>query len=161
MAHGKRSDSKRIAAAERRIQALELRKAGASYRRIGEALGVAAVTAHNDVHRALADLIAAQNSSAKEYQALELERLDAMLLAVWTDASHGHLGAVDRVLRISERRAKLLGLDAPLKMDVAVVAVVSEIVGLCERTAIPASELFNDLLLGLKLGYESEGAHGL
>jgi len=42
---------------------------------------------------------------------LELERLDAMQAAIWDDAMNGHLGAIDRVLKIMERRAKLLGLD--------------------------------------------------
>jgi len=47
--------------------------------------------------------------------AMEVERLDAMLMAVWAKAKKGDVAAVDRVLKIQERRAKLLGLDAPTK----------------------------------------------
>jgi hypothetical protein len=36
---------------------------------------------------------------------------------VWTKALNGDVRAVDSVLRIMERRAKLLGLDAPTKID--------------------------------------------
>lgn len=42
--------------------------------------------------------------------ALELARLDAMLQGLWPAASTGDTAAVDRVLRIGERRDKLLGL---------------------------------------------------
>jgi hypothetical protein len=35
-----------------------------------------------------------------------------MLLGLWQKASRGDPASVDRVLRIQERRARLLGLDA-------------------------------------------------
>ena len=44
---------------------------------------------------------------------LEVQRLDAMLYAVWNDAQQGDAGAVSTALKISERRSRLLGLDAP------------------------------------------------
>ena len=40
------------------------------------------------------------------------------MLGVWKQAKDGHLGAIDRVLKIQERRAKLLGLDAPSKVSI-------------------------------------------
>jgi len=43
---------------------------------------------------------------------LELERLDELYFAVHGNATSGHLGAIDRALKIMERRAKLLGLDS-------------------------------------------------
>jgi len=47
--------------------------------------------------------------------ALELERLDVMLLALWRRVQNGDERAIDRALKIEERRAKLLGLDAPIR----------------------------------------------
>ena len=44
---------------------------------------------------------------------LEVQRLDAMLYAVWDDVLQGDANAVHTALRISERRSRLLGLDAP------------------------------------------------
>jgi hypothetical protein len=44
---------------------------------------------------------------------IELDRLDALLKACQPGAEAGDLASVDRVLRIMERRAKLLGLDQP------------------------------------------------
>ena len=53
----------RETAAERRQQALELRKQGNSYRAIGAALGVSEKTAHQDVQRALRALAALELAS--------------------------------------------------------------------------------------------------
>ena len=44
-------------AAERRIKALEMRKAGASYRQISDALGISIGQAHNDVASELGKLL--------------------------------------------------------------------------------------------------------
>ena len=38
-----------------------------------------------------------------------------MLQGLWPRARKGEAAAVDRVLKIGERRAKLLGLDAPTR----------------------------------------------
>ena len=40
-----------------------------------------------------------------------------MLLALWRRVQNGDERAIDRVLRIMERRAKLLGLDAAAKTE--------------------------------------------
>lgn len=103
----------REAAAERRIEALELRKLGASYRTIGERLGVSTAQAFEDVRRELAKLAKQASEIAGEVRAIELERLDDMLRAIAPQLRQGNLGAIDRALRIQERRSKLLGLDAP------------------------------------------------
>ena len=53
----------------------------------------------------------AQESHLEEVAiALELDRLDAMLAGLWAAATSGDCAAVDRVLKIGERRDKLLGL---------------------------------------------------
>src|SRR5512139_798613 len=99
-------------AAARRIEALELRKSGASYRQIGRALNISGAQAHRDVCLALAGLARIEKHTAEELQAIEVERLDLALLAIAPQVKAGHLGAIDRWIRLSERRCKLLGLDA-------------------------------------------------
>jgi hypothetical protein len=47
-----------------------------------------------------------------------LVRLDQLLQGVWLGAVDGNPAAVGLALRIMERRAKLLGLDAPAKIDI-------------------------------------------
>ena len=101
------------AAAERRLKALELRKAGASYRAIGAQLGVSHQQAYEDIQRELTAIAKQSTEEATLLRTLDLERLDAMMLAIWQQVRQGNQGAIDRALRISERRAKLLGLDAP------------------------------------------------
>lgn len=102
---------------ERRLQALDLRKAGASFRAIGAQLNISHEQARTDVMQSLQELAHEQREKTQEYRQLELERLDRMLMAIWTQAAKGDLQAVDRALKISDRRAKLLGLDAPVKQE--------------------------------------------
>ena len=104
--------------AARRLQALELRKAGATYQQIGERIGISANQAHLDVRRELQKIAEQASELATDVRQMELERLDSMHLGLWPEARKGHLGAVDRVLRIMERRASLLGLDAPKQQDI-------------------------------------------
>jgi hypothetical protein len=131
-------------AAERRVQALELRKAGASYRAIAAQLNISEKTAHQDVQRALRALAEIEHASAEEYRTMELLRLDALTLeasrilrathplisggkvlsgftvdgkAIGLTDDGPKLQAIDRLLRIAERRARLLGLDMQLDAD--------------------------------------------
>ena len=47
----------------------------------------------------------------------EIARLDGMLEKLWPKARRGEVSAVDRVLKIGERRAKLLGIEAPVRIE--------------------------------------------
>lgn len=101
--------------AERKRNALELRLAGASYRDIAQALEVSPATALQDCKEALADIPAQQ---ADEMRTVELSRLDRLQRAVWPRAIKGDLQAVDRAIKIIDRRAKLFGLDAPQQVQI-------------------------------------------
>lgn len=103
-----KSSAARAAIAERRAQALELRKAGATIPQIAAKLGVAKSTAHDDVMKSIAALT---REPAKAVLALELERLDAMLMGLWNSARGGDVFSIDRVLKIMDRRARYLGID--------------------------------------------------
>jgi phosphoglycolate phosphatase-like HAD superfamily hydrolase len=124
MAGGKSSAIK-VNTVERRTLALNLRKSGATYRAIAvsvaEKLGIpkySEAQAHRDVTAEL-DRIAKQNAeTATTVRTLELERLDQYLLAIARDVQKGDFGAIDRALKIMERRARLQGLDAPLEFKV-------------------------------------------
>lgn len=90
--------------------AFELRKSGASYDFIVEKLG------YNDVGQAKKAVSAKLGGSLtdeakRQVTDLELQRLDALQLIAWRLAQQGDLGAIDRILKIMERRSKLLGLD--------------------------------------------------
>ena len=115
---------RRIELAERRARALELRKAGATYDQIAQQAGYSSrANAYRDVMKAIKDITA---EPAADVKTLELARLDAMLMGTWRPAITGNQGAIDRVIRIMDRRAKLLGLDAPVKteLDTSGITVV-------------------------------------
>jgi hypothetical protein len=102
-----------IAAAEFRKQALELRKQGYSYAKISEGLRKKGIVrswqaVEKAVKRAIADIT---REIAEEVKVLELERLDELLVPSMRMARNGNLGAIDRALKIMDRRAKYLGLD--------------------------------------------------
>jgi len=108
------TSERRIALVEKRRQALELRKAGASYEQIAESLGYRSKSgAHDAVTGALRDML---REPAEQVRTLELSRLDDMLMSIWARVRSGDVSAIDRALRLSERRARLLGLDAPVKV---------------------------------------------
>lgn len=116
MAATNRTSAAKALSLQRQQAALELRRAGQGYTEIANRLGIGKSQAHRLVQAGLAETKEQINAEAGELKAEELSRLDGMLAGLWTDARKGNHGAVDRVLKIMERRSKLLGLDAPLKM---------------------------------------------
>lgn len=116
MAAGNKTSAATARKIERQVKALELRRMGKGYVEIAAALGIGKSQAHRLVQAGLADAKAQIGADAGELKAEEISRLDAMLAGLWPEARKGGQGAVDRVLKIMERRAKLLGLDAPVKL---------------------------------------------
>jgi hypothetical protein len=101
----------RETAADRRVRALGLRRQGCTYEAIGRRLGVNEATAYRDVARALADLKGLETAEAEGLRRLELERLDWLLRKLRPRLDQGDPQAVNSAIRLSERRARLLGLD--------------------------------------------------
>lgn len=105
-----------VTAYERHMEALRLRILGEPYDAIAQQLGFASRSgAHRAVMSALAKTL---REPAEELRTLELERLDTLMRPLMERAKEGSQTAVDRILRIMERRAKLLGLDAPEKREI-------------------------------------------
>lgn len=92
----------------RENMALELRRAGASYAAIAEQLGTDRSYAAKIVKRAIGRV---HFEPATDVIKLEAERLDRLQLTFWQRALGGDGRAFDKVLRVMERRARLLGLD--------------------------------------------------
>ena len=104
-------------AKQRERDALELRTRGCTYDQISKALGMSLSGAADAVRRALEALKSETQEKAEEVRDLELRRLDKMLQIAEAAAEGGDLAAIDRVIRIQERRSKYLGLDAPAKSE--------------------------------------------
>lgn len=129
------------ASIERDAEAARLRTRGLTYPEIAINLGYAdASGAFLAVKRAIAATITEPSEQVRAY---ELERLDFMWAAALAVLEAQHftvnakglvylgdqpladdapvLAAIDRMLKIQDRRAKLLGLDAPAKHEVRTV----------------------------------------
>lgn len=127
---------------QRRNAALEMRRAGASLDQITRRLNYASVTAcRNDINKIISDTLKMSHDEAK---ALELIRIDGLLLYLWPEARRGVAGCVDRVIKLMELRAKLLGLFAPVQVEqVTFDAVESEIKRLEQELGTAARKAVN------------------
>lgn len=106
--------------AERIQRAFELRKAGKTLRQIADMLGYSHEMVRQDINGVITNLQADAKQSADEMMSLELARLDDMQFSVWAEARRGDRKSIDTVLKIMERRAKLLGFDIQRTVNLTV-----------------------------------------
>ena len=114
MGQSKRS-ARTVNAEQSRAKALALRIRGATYAQIGEQLKVTTTAAHRYVRDGLAELNKVKLENAEEYRELELAKLDRFEAKL--NSGDLDLAAVGMLLKISERRCRLLGIDAPAKVE--------------------------------------------
>ena len=104
---------------DREIKVLELRRAGLTWQRISEETGYAdASGAYLAYKRAIKRTM---QQPADELREQELDRIDRLQLALWPKAMKGDNASVNTIVRLMERRARLLGLDTPIKIQQDVV----------------------------------------
>ncbi len=100
-------------------QVFDLRIAGASYRQIASTMTknghkISAATAYHYVKEMLAATKEQNEEKIDEVRRIEIDRLDQMLMALWPKREQPRVA--DTMLRLNERRSRLLGLDAPTKI---------------------------------------------
>jgi hypothetical protein len=100
------SRAKRADTAQRRKQAIDMRMAGASYQQIADRLGYTTRGA------------ACQDVTVSHGRVIK-DDFDEPILD-----DGPTLSAIDRILKIQERRAKFLGLDAPQRHEVVSVDAI-------------------------------------
>lgn len=109
-----------IAQTRKRARALDLRLQGWSYREIAAELGwSSSKNSYYNVMKALDDTIAEPSAQVR---AMELARLDVAMRPFMMRAAEGDADALNSVLKIMDRRTRLLGLDAPNPTALARVA---------------------------------------
>lgn len=133
---------------DRDNRAVELRRRNLNYRQIANELGFSSVSsAYEAVQRGLADSVAETNDEVRRQ---ELDRLDDLARAALRVLARTHyvlsqgkaaahpetgellvddgptLAAIGQLLKIMERRAKYLGLDAPAKVELLSLDAVDE-----------------------------------
>jgi DNA-binding CsgD family transcriptional regulator len=119
--------ARRLQALQRQLQALELRRQGKRYEEIAEALGVSISSAWRLVHRAYKRSVKLADEEAEMQRQLDLQRLDVALAAIWPAVQAGELAAIDRLVSILGRRARLLGLDRPEGRKVDIGNALAEV----------------------------------
>ena len=151
-----------LATRENDARALEFRRRGLSYEQISAQMEWRSPSsAHESVQRALADSAREASEEVRQIEAARLDELTRTLMRVLATkhyvvsvasgvvAKHPETGqplqddapviqAVAGLVRISERRAKLLGLDAPARARVEVITedvVDAELAELARRVA--------------------------
>lgn len=108
--------------AVRSKRVLQMKLAGATYPEIAEAMGISLSTAHGDVQRALKDIPRDEAAQMRQEESLSLDRMKREL---WAEAMDRDVSIIqrlplfDRLLKLSDRRAKLLGIDAPQSVEVS------------------------------------------
>lgn len=108
-----------IEARKRERDAVALRLAGASLPAIAEQVGYAS---HSGAHAALKRVIKEMVPQAlrEEYLEWELARIDRLQAAHWPAALNGNHKSAAVVQRCIDTRIRLLGLEAPRRLDMTV-----------------------------------------
>lgn len=99
---------------------LELRRSGETWSRIAQVTGYANASGAQKAYMRVVNRV--QREPVEAIFEMELDRLDRIQRAYWKPAIVDlNTKAADIVLKVMDRRAKLLGLEAPTKSDVRVV----------------------------------------
>ena len=104
---------------DRELAVVNLRRTGLTWEMIAREVGYASPAgAWKAYERACARTLEEPTAEARR---IELDRLDALQYTYWDPAIAGNLRAADFVLKVIDRRAKILGIDAPQKIQAEVV----------------------------------------
>lgn len=133
--------AQRAATAERRRKAIAMKLAGATYEQIATALGYASRgAACVDIQRALEQSLAEQHRDAEVMRHELVLQLEQVKRAMWPAMLNGDTKAADVVLKAVDRIAKLVGADAPTRVEVLTMgAIESEIAKLEAQIAAQAA----------------------
>ena len=81
-----------------------------------------------------------------------------MQLAIWPAALAGDLFAIDRVLKVMSRRAKLLGLDQPKKVALSGDAVLKNFAAIAAKQhGLDVDEIMAEAKRILAAGFDDSG----
>lgn len=129
-----------IEAQKKRQKCLDLRAAGATLQQIVDTPGT--FKDKGSVSRAIKEALAEITlEPAEDLLKIELQRLDAMQLAIWPAARQGDVFAIDRVLKIQTQRARYLGLEPPNKEDASTADVKTALAGFLGQIVERANQI--------------------
>jgi hypothetical protein len=104
---------------ERQNEVVKLRRGGLTWDLIAQRVGYSDPSGAQKAYEAANKRIIAEDIA--EIRNLETERLDLAQSAIWGKVLQGDNPSIANLLRIMERRAKLLGLDQPTRIQAEVI----------------------------------------
>jgi len=159
MAHTKqnrpqgRSPKPEVLAKEAEV--VKLRRGGLTWDMIAKQVGYSNPSGAYDAYmRASARIV---RSDIEDIRRTEEDRLDLAQAAIWGKVMGGDIPAVQALIRIMERRAKLLGLDQPIKQQIEVTTYDGDTI---DREVARLAEFLNSSTpspLGLPAGQTRTG----
>tara|TARA_Y100000310_G_scaffold80965_2_gene77608 strand:+ start:2237 stop:2737 length:501 start_codon:yes stop_codon:yes gene_type:complete len=108
-------DGAKMRALERQRKALELRKAGATFKSIADQLGYASPDGAYKAVKALLEKTLSEPT--KELRTVQYERLNHMILVLWPRVQDGDTAAINSALRIMDKIDMLYGTEEPSKSE--------------------------------------------
>ena len=101
-----------------KLKAIEYRQAKVSYRAIAKKLGISSSAVFTHVKAAMEEVKKKYTEKATHIVIMEMANLDLAEASLHNKIVDGDTAAIAALLRIQERRSKLIGLDAPIKQQI-------------------------------------------
>lgn len=114
-----------LIAEEKRQRAIDLRREGYSYREIAAKIGASPGYCYKLVSQALKRIREETDEIAEDARQIEKDRLDKLWMYAFQAVQAGDVGAIDKAVKVMDRRCRLLGLDAPARHDITGTLVSS------------------------------------
>ena len=147
-----KSVAKETKTVARRARAIDLRLRGYGLREIAKELKVSVSQAHRDVEAVMKQMREKANESAERHLQISLERLDRAIKGLMPGVDAGSPRACEVLGKLEERRAKLLGIDKPQRLEHS--GPDGEPIEIDARTTLL------ERLAGLIAGEETQGGAG-
>jgi hypothetical protein len=102
---------------QRRTRVAERLLAGLSIRQVASEIGSSKATVQRDASHIREQWREEYLTDADEHIRQDLKRIDTALSAIWDGVQDGKYGAIDRMIKLLDQRAKYLGLYAPERIQ--------------------------------------------
>jgi hypothetical protein len=99
-------------------EVVKLRRGGLTWDLIAKQTGYRHGSSAQDAYARACQRIVRDDIEA--IRKMEEDRLDMAQASIWSKVMQGDISAINAFIRIQERRAKLLGLDQPLRQQIEV-----------------------------------------
>lgn len=128
--------SRKLEIAERRAKVADMVRRGLRQREIAEQLGVDEGTISRDMKAIRTSMEDRAKRSIEVDRAMQRERLEAAVNAIWDDVQRGDAAAVRNLVRLVDRIARLEGLDMPTRVETTTVNLRQKLREMAEREGL-------------------------